>query len=127
MKSLVLVFFLISCVGGGGGTLIDSVTGAIVSAPPVEGGTYMFWLPWLLSASGVLISVVCLYTPDKRDDIPGAIIGVFLIVLSMAIARHGEQIADVATGLIYLSLLVAVAYFVKGLFLKQQKKLAKDE
>ena len=121
MKYLLLMPLLIGCAAGGGGAVIDSVTGAIVSAPLVEGKAYFSLLPWALTLCGLGVFLFGWYTPDPRDNVPCTMIFAVLMALSFAVAKNGQKMADVATWACYASAVVCIGFYVKGYIQKHYK------
>ena len=121
MKKYILILLLVGCGSvDRSGTVIDAVTGAIVSAPPVEEGDKFFAvLPWLVSVCALLVFVFGWYTPSPRDNVPCTVASGVLMAFAMAVARHGKQISDVVTWSCYVAFgitaLICLIFFIKGL------------
>jgi len=115
MKKKFLVMAILFCGCATGQTVVtDAVTGAIISAPPVEAGAYFSILPWVLVACALAVFLFGWYTPSPRDNVPCTVIAGSLMAFSMAVAKNGERMADLATWACYASAVACIVFYVKG-------------
>lgn len=111
----VLIMFTSCATRSDGSTLLTKATEV---APIVAGQTYLSLLPWVLTLCGLAVFLFGWYTPDPRDNVPCTVIFGTLLALSYATAVHGEQMANVATIGCYVSAVVCIGFYVKGMIHK---------
>lgn len=114
MLKFILILLLFGCVGSNAGGVVAQVGEVIQSAPVVEGQAYFSLLPWALVVCALGVFLFGWYTPSPRDNVPCTVIAGVLMALSMAVAKNGQKMADVATWACYASAIVCIIFYVKG-------------
>tara|TARA_R110000751_G_scaffold227745_1_gene329550 strand:- start:73 stop:471 length:399 start_codon:yes stop_codon:yes gene_type:complete len=125
MKLLILALLLVGCSPLGGGKQIqETLLTKAVNSPAITGvdnPVFFSLLPWAIVLCGLCACVFALYTPSKRDDLPGLLIFGASIAFAMAIARNGVGMSMVVERVCYGLGVVSALYFGRGWYLREKE------